>query len=139
MGVGYERDIVAAVEAGIDMFDCVLPTRNGRSASAFTRSGRMNLRNARFREDDLPIEPGCPCLACSGDQPLSGDRQRGFSRAYLRHLFQAEEMLGPILVSVHNIQHFQSLMLDIRRAIRDDAWPSLFRDWPVLEDPAQKG
>jgi tRNA-guanine family transglycosylase len=73
------------------------------------------------------------------DHPLSGDQKGGFSKAYLRHLFQAEEMLGPILVSVHNIQHFQSLMLDIRRAIRDDAWPSLVRDWPVLGDPALKG
>ena len=139
MGVGYERDIMEAVLAGVDMFDCVLPTRNGRSATAFTRQGRINLRNARFREDDAPLEPGCPCLACRVDHPLSGDQKGGFSRAYLRHLFQAEEMLGPILVSVHNIQHFQSLMLDIRRAIRDDAWPSLVRDWPVLGDPALKG
>ena len=139
MGVGYERDIVEAVHAGIDMFDCVLPTRNGRSATAFTRRGRINLRNARFKEDDQPLEPGCPCLACSADHPLSMAREGGFSRAYIRHLFLAEEMMGPILVSLHNIQHFQSLMLDIRRAIRDDAWPSLERDWPVLGDPALKG
>ena len=136
MGVGYERDLVRAVASGVDMFDCVLPTRNGRTASAFTRSGRINLKNARFKDDSLPIDPCCPCLACSGtpgslevDQESPGG---GFSRAYLRHLFLAEEMLGPILVSMHNIQHFQSLMLDIRRAIRDDAWLSLERDWPVL-------
>ena len=136
MGVGYERDLVRAVTSGVDMFDCVLPTRNGRTASAFTREGRINLKNARFKDDSLPIDPCCPCLACAGtpgslevdlDQPGGG-----FSRAYLRHLFLAEEMLGPILVSMHNIQHFQSLMLDIRRAIRDDAWLSLERDWPVL-------
>ena len=139
MGVGYERDIVEAVHAGIDMFDCVLPTRNGRSATAFTRRGRLNLRNARFKEDDQPLEPGCPCLACCPDHPLSMGRKGVFSRSYIRHLFLAEEMMGPILVSLHNIQHFQSLMLDIRKAIRDDAWPLLERDWPVLGDPALKG
>jgi queuine tRNA-ribosyltransferase len=121
MGVGYERDVVAAVQAGVDMFDCVLPTRNGRTGHAFTRSGRIQLRNATHREHTGPIDPKCDCLACAG----------GFGRAYLRHLFQADEMLGPILVSIHNIRHFQRLMLDIRRAIREDAW-SLFRQaWPV--------
>jgi queuine tRNA-ribosyltransferase len=121
MGVGYERDIVAAVQAGVDMFDCVLPTRNGRTGHAFTRTGRIQLRNAIHRESTAPIDPDCDCLACAG----------GFGRAYLRHLFQADEMLGPILVSIHNIRHFQRLMLDIRRAIREDAW-SLFRQaWPV--------
>jgi queuine tRNA-ribosyltransferase len=92
MGVGYERDLVAAVRAGVDMFDCVLPTRNGRNAQAFTRSGRLHLRNARFAEDDEIIEAGCDCETCSG----------GFTRAYLRHLFIAGEMLGPTLVSAHN-------------------------------------
>ena len=118
------------------MFDCVLPTRNGRTASAFTREGRINLKNARFKDDSLPLDPRCTCLACAGTPgSLEVDLDHpegGFSRAYLRHLFLAEEMLGPILVSMHNIQHFQSLMLDIRRAIRDDAWLSLERDWPVL-------
>lgn len=125
MGVGYERDIVAAVRAGVDMFDCVLPTRNGRNANVFTRAGRLHLRNAKYREDDMVIEPGCDCLACAG-----GDG--GFSRAYLRHLFNCGEMLGPILASIHNIRHFQRLMLDIRQAIRDDAWSSFHRSWPVL-------
>ena len=113
---------MTAVRSGIDMFDCVLPTRNGRNGQAFTREGRLNLRNAVFAEDDGVIEPGCGCAACSG----------GFSRAYLRHLMHAGEMLGPILVSQHNIRHFQSLMLDIRRAIRDNAWSLLFGGWPVL-------
>lgn len=122
MGVGYERDIVAAVRAGVDMFDCVLPTRNGRNANIFTRIGRLHLRNAAYREDDRVIEEGCDCEACSG----------GFTRAYLRHLFIAKEMLGPILASLHNIRHFQRLLLDIRRAIRDDAWSCLHRSWPVL-------
>jgi len=122
MGVGYEGDIVAAVRAGIDMFDCVLPTRNGRNGNVFTRTGRLHLRNASLREDDSPLDADCACAACAG----------GFSRAYLRHLFATGEMLGPILASIHNITHFQSLMLDIRRAIRDDAWPWLFGRWPVL-------
>ena len=122
MGVGYERDIVMAVAAGVDMFDCVLPTRNGRNANAFTPQGPIRLRNARFAEDSLPIDPSCDCEACAG----------GFSRAYLRHLFMADEMLGPTLVSAHNIRHFQRLMLDIRTAIREDAWSSLLVAWPCI-------
>ncbi|MEM9914079.1 MAG: tRNA guanosine(34) transglycosylase Tgt [Planctomycetota bacterium] len=120
MGVGYERDIVAAVRAGVDMFDCVLPTRNGRNASAFTSNGLIRLRNAKFADDPRPIEPGCDCEAC-----------RGFSRSYIRHLFQANEMLGGILVSLHNLRHFQRLLLDIRGAIRDNAWSALAQRWPV--------
>jgi queuine tRNA-ribosyltransferase len=123
MGVGYERDIVTAVRAGVDMFDCVLPTRNGRNAGAFTRSGRIQLRNARYREDDSVVDAQCDCPACAG----------GFSRAYLRHLFMSGEMLGPVLLSQHNLRHFQRLMLDIRGAIRDDAWSSLYQAWPVLQ------
>jgi queuine tRNA-ribosyltransferase len=111
MGVGYEWDIVAAVRAGADMFDCVLPTRNGRNACAFTRSGRIRLRNAQYRGDDGVIEPDCDCGTCAA----------GFSRAYLRHLFMAREMLGPILVSLHNIRHFQRLMLDIRQPVLNAA------------------
>lgn len=122
MGVGYERDIVMAVAAGVDMFDCVLPTRNGRNANAFTREGPIRLRNACHAEDPRPIDPSCDCEACGG----------GFSRAYLRHLFAAEEMLGPTLVSIHNIRHFQRLMIDVRAAIRDDAWPWLLSAWPCL-------
>lgn len=121
MGVGYERDIVAAVRAGVDMFDCVLPTRNGRNASAFTSTGLIRLKNAKFARDPGPIEEGCDCAACAG----------GFSRSYLRHLFQAGEMLGGILVSLHNLRHFQRLLLDIRGAIRDNAWSDLARRWPV--------
>jgi queuine tRNA-ribosyltransferase len=86
-------------------------------------AGRLHLRNARFREDDAVIEDGCDCAACAG----------GFSRAYLRHLFASGEMLGPILASVHNIRHFQRLMLDIRRAIREDVWSWLVRSWPVID------
>jgi len=155
MGVGYERDIVAAVRAGVDMFDCVLPTRNGRNAVAFTPTGPIRLKNAKFRDDPRPIVEGCDCLACGGDrggnrgQGAVGPRglvedvhsapgplgpsapSSGFSRSYLRHLFKADEMLGPTLVSLHNLRHFQRLLLDIRRAIRDNDWSFLARDWPV--------
>jgi queuine tRNA-ribosyltransferase len=125
MGVGYERDILLAVRAGVDMFDCVLPTRNGRNACAFTRTGPLRLRNAVYARDPQVIEPGCDCPACApGSRP-------GFSRSYLRHLFQAGEMLGPILVSAHNLRHFQRYMLDIRRAIAENNWSLIDRAWPV--------
>ncbi len=136
MGVGYERDLVAAVRAGVDMFDCVLPTRNGRNANAFTAAGQIRLRNARFAEDDGPLDADCDCPVCRPSAhgwPTPDDRP--FSRAYLRHLFIAREMLGPILVSLHNVRHFQRLMVDIRSAIRDDAWPALEARWPVLTRP----
>lgn len=142
MGVGYECDIVAAVKAGVDMFDCVLPTRNGRNGNAFTRAGRLHLRNASHAEDLRVIEPGCDCLACAGvvaaghgvdhvESSVAGVQEGGYSRAYLRHLFLADEMLGPILVSIHNVRHFQRLLLDIRRAIAEDDWPFFHRNWPV--------
>lgn len=132
MGVGYERDIVSAVRAGIDMFDCVLPTRNGRNANAFTRTGQIRLRNAGFEADSGPIDAGCDCAACdpSGAGVEVSDRPV-FSRGYIRHLFRAEEMLGPMLVSLHNVRHFQRLMLDIRQAVREDDWLGLARRWPV--------
>lgn len=144
MGVGYERDIVAAVCAGVDMFDCVLPTRNGRNASAFiqrpehepvgadgVRRGQIRLRNARFAEDDLPLEPGCDCPACApGAHGWPAPGGGVFSRAYIRHLFMCEEMLGPVLVSLHNLRHFQRLMIDVRRAIANDDWLRFARDWP---------
>ncbi|MBM4108834.1 MAG: tRNA guanosine(34) transglycosylase Tgt [Phycisphaerae bacterium] len=122
MGVGYERDILGAVLAGVDMFDCVLPTRNGRNAFAFTPTGPIRLRNQAHAEDPGAIDPGCDCQACGG----------GFSRAYLRHLFQAEEMLGPILVSLHNLRHFQRLMAEVRAAIDGDGWAGLAGRWPIV-------
>ena len=109
MGVGYPRDILEAVKRGVDMFDCVLPTRNGRNALAFTYDGPMRLRNAQYISDARPLEAGCDCTCC-----------REFSRGYIRHLFSVGEMLGPTLVSVHNVRFFQRWMLDIRRAIRDN-------------------
>lgn len=108
MGVGFPRDIVTAVASGIDMFDCVIPTRNGRNAYAFTAGGAIRIRNAKYTRDEGPIEPGCDCYTC-----------RTFTRAAIRHYFFASEMLGPILVSLHNIRFFQRLMTDIREAIRE--------------------
>lgn len=106
MGVGFPRDIVAAVATGVDMFDCVMPTRNGRNAYAFTAQGPLRLKNSQMRRDSGPIEEGCDCYAC-----------RTFTRGAIRHYFFAAEMLGPILVSVHNTRFYQRLMEDIRRAI----------------------
>jgi queuine tRNA-ribosyltransferase len=106
MGVGFPRDIAAAVAAGVDMFDCVLPTRNGRNAYAFTAAGPLRLRNSKYISDANPIETGCDCYACTH-----------FSRGAIRHFFFAAEMLGPVLVSVHNMRFYQRFMADIRRAI----------------------
>jgi queuine tRNA-ribosyltransferase len=109
MGVGFPRDIIAAVREGVDMFDCVMPTRNGRNAYAFTGSGPLRLRNSNLARDTGPIEPGCDCYAC-----------RNFTRGAIRHYFFAGEMLGPVLTSVHNIRFFQRLMADVRQSIRED-------------------
>jgi queuine tRNA-ribosyltransferase len=106
MGVGRPEDILAAVRAGVDLFDCVLPTRNGRNAQAFTADGPVRLRNAAHRRDPRPLESGCPCYTC-----------RAFSRAYLHHLFLAQEMLGPTLLSLHNVAFYCRLLDDVRRAI----------------------
>ncbi|MEM7576384.1 MAG: tRNA guanosine(34) transglycosylase Tgt [Planctomycetota bacterium] len=126
MGVGYPADIVAAVRAGVDMFDCVLPSRNGRNGHAFLPDGVIRLRNAKHAHDSGPIEPGCDCPACQ----LRDDGSPRFSRSYIRHLFAAGEMLGPILVSLHNQRLYQRLMLDIRAAIADDAWLAFAKRWP---------
>ncbi|MBR0657882.1 tRNA guanosine(34) transglycosylase Tgt [Neoroseomonas oryzicola] len=106
MGVGTPSDLVGAVRRGIDMFDCVMPTRSGRTGRAYTRRGVLNIRNARHAEDDSPLDPDCSCPAC-----------RRHSRAYLHHLFKAGEMLGPMLLTWHNIQYYQDLMADLRTAI----------------------
>ncbi len=106
MGVGRPEDILAAVGRGIDMFDCVLPTRNGRNAMAFTSFGPLKLRNACHKRDSAPLESGCPCPTC-----------KHYSRAYLHHLFLADEMLGPTLLSLHNLAYYSRLMADIRQAL----------------------
>jgi queuine tRNA-ribosyltransferase len=130
MGVGYPRDILAAVACGVDMFDCVLPTRNGRNAFAFTPAGALRLRNSRYIRDAGPIEADCDCYAC-----------RHFSRGAIRHFFFAGEMLGPMLVSAHNIRFYQRLMADIRRAIGAGTFGELWRTDPrrLLEPAADNG
>ena len=107
MGVGMPSDIIAAVAAGVDMFDCVLPTRNGRNGFAFTAGGAVRLRNSCHSEDTAPLEEGCDCYCC-----------RNFTRAAIRHFFNVGEMLGPTLVSIHNIRFFQRLMADIHSHIK---------------------
>jgi queuine tRNA-ribosyltransferase len=106
MGVGTPDDLVGGVQRGIDMFDCVMPTRAGRTARAYTSSGVLNLRNARHADDPAPIDPECPCTACTRH-----------SRAYLHHLFRAAEMLGPMLLTQHNVTYYQTVMRGLREAI----------------------
>jgi queuine tRNA-ribosyltransferase len=106
MGVGMPDDILGAVARGIDLFDCVVPTRAGRTARAYSRAGVFNLRNARFATDDRPLDPACACPLCTRH-----------SRAYLHHLFRAGEMLGPMLLTWHNLHYYQDLMRGIRAAI----------------------
>jgi len=106
MGVGKPADLVGAVLRGIDMFDCVLPTRSGRTAQAFTRRGTVNLRNARHADDPAPLDPQCLCPACTG-----------FSRAYLHHLSRGGEILGSMLLTAHNLRYYADLMAAMRAAI----------------------
>jgi len=109
MGVGRPIDLIEGVLRGIDLFDCVMPTRNGRNATAFTSHGALKLRNLKHQRDSAPLDSNCGCPVC-----------RGFSRAYLRHLFICGEMLGPILLSLHNIAYYQNLLCELRNAIRED-------------------
>lgn len=118
MGAGYPENIIAAVRLGVDLFDCVLPTRNGRTGTAFVSDGRVVIRNARYADDPGPLDENCGCATC-----------RGYSRAYLRHLFIAGEALGPRLLTLHNTHFFQNLMSGIREAIsrnRFEAWAAAF-------------
>ena len=120
MGVGTPADLIAAVRAGVDMFDCVLPTRNGRNAFAFRAEGPLRLRNSAHADSETPLDPDCDCYCC-----------RTYTRAALRHFFQANEMLGPILVTLHNLTFFQRLMARMRSLIEADA----FAAWARRELP----
>jgi len=113
MGVGTPEDIVAAVAAGVDMFDCVLPTRNARNGWLFTRRGDIKIRNARYRTDSRPLDDACTCPTC-----------RGFSRAYLHHLQRVNEILGARLNTIHNLHYYLSLLAELREAIAADALPA---------------
>ncbi|MGE0746026.1 MAG: tRNA guanosine(34) transglycosylase Tgt [Rhodospirillales bacterium] len=126
MGAGMPEDIVGAVMRGIDMFDCVLPTRSGRTGQAFVRTGKLNMRNARHAEDRGPLDPDCCCPAC-----------RGYSRAYLHHLFMAKEMLGAILLTTHNLHYYQDLMAGLRGAIEAGALAAFARDFAARRAPAE--
>ncbi len=118
MGVGFPEDLVAAVERGVDLFDCVAPTRNGRNGSAFTPDGPVNIRNAEHRADPRPLDATCDCEACTT-----------FSRGYLRHLFVAEELLGLRLLSLHNVRYLIRLAEDMRAAIRRNAFGPWAAEW----------
>jgi queuine tRNA-ribosyltransferase len=130
MGAGYPEDIIAAVGRGVDMFDCVLPTRNGRTGTAFTSTGRVVIRNAKYTDDRAPLDQSCDCYTC-----------RTFTRAYLRHLFIADEALGPRLLTLHNVRFFLGLVAGIRQAIaRGDflAWTGAFLSRYRSAEPAEE-
>ncbi len=126
MGVGKPDDIVEAVIRGIDMFDCVLPTRSGRTGQAFTADGPINIRNAGHAEDKEPLEAGCPCPACSR-----------YSRAYLHHLVRSGEILGAMLMTEHNLWFYQRMMQGLREAIGEGRLAAHARDF--LERYRQRG
>ena len=132
MGVGKPSDLVGAVERGVDMFDCVLPTRSGRTDQAFTRRGQVNIRNARHKDDPRPLDPDCSCYACAN-----------YSRAYLHHLAQAKEILGLTLLTWHNLHYYQELMAGMRAAIEGGtfaAFKQAFEDGEAAGDiPAIEG
>ncbi len=123
MGVGKPSDIVGAVLRGIDMFDCVLPTRSGRTGQAFTTRGTVNLRNSRHIGDKRPIDENCSCPACTK-----------FSRGYLHHLFKSEEILGSMLLTWHNLQYYQDLMLEIRSAIKTKSFDTFVNNFNLNQE-----
>jgi queuine tRNA-ribosyltransferase len=117
MGVGTPEDLVEGVTQGVDMFDCVMPTRNARNGHLFTRFGDLKIRNAKHRSDLRPIDESCRCYACAGQSSADGSVSGGFSRAYLHHLDRCGEMLGPMLASIHNLHTYVKLMADVRQAL----------------------
>ena len=118
MGVGKPSDLVGAVARGVDMFDCVLPSRSGRTGQAFTRGGAVNIKNARHKDDDRPLDAACGCPACTH-----------YSRAYLHHLFKAEEVQGLMLLTWHNLQYYQDLMASMRGAIEDGVFAHFAKEF----------
>jgi queuine tRNA-ribosyltransferase len=127
MGVGRPQDLLEAIARGIDLFDCVIPTRNGRNALAFTDDGPLRLRNLKHERDPRPLEQDCPCPACR------------HSRGYLRHLFQAGEMLGPILLTLHNLTYYQRLVVQAREAISADRYRSFMAEKMARWGPSLSG
>ena len=117
MGVGTPEDLVDGVACGVDMFDCVMPTRNARNGHLFTRFGDLKIRNARHKSDERPLDLTCACYACKGSTRADGTVSGGFSRAYLHHLDRCGEMLGPMLASIHNLHYYVKLMSEVRQAL----------------------
>ena len=120
MGVGYPEDIVEAVAAGVDMFDCVLPTRNARNGNLFTSRGRLIIKHARWRSDKRPLDEDCTCFTC-----------QNYSRAYLRHLYVAKDSLASRLLSIHNLHYYQRLMARIRRSVEEGTFADVLA-WLTL-------
>ncbi|MCA9120223.1 MAG: tRNA guanosine(34) transglycosylase Tgt [Planctomycetaceae bacterium] len=116
MGVGTPKDLVEAIRRGVDMFDCIIPSHNGRNALAYTDGGRLRMRNLCHQRDERPLEEGCPCPACQ------------HSRGYIRHLFLANEMLGPILLTAHNVTYYQRLVAEARAAIANDSYMDFYHE-----------
>ncbi|MDH4375736.1 MAG: tRNA guanosine(34) transglycosylase Tgt [Ramlibacter sp.] len=117
MGVGTPEDLVEGVAQGVDMFDCVMPTRNARNGHLFTRFGDLKIRNARHRSDERPLDETCSCYACRGVTSPDGSVSGGFSRAYLHHLERCGEMLAPMLASIHNLHYYLNLMSEVRQSL----------------------
>ncbi len=117
MGVGTPEDLVEGVASGVDMFDCVMPTRNARNGHMFTRFGDLKIRNARYKTDEQPVDPTCSCYTCKGRTMPDGTTSGGFSRAYMHHLDRCGEMLGPMLSSIHNLHYYLNLMQEVRDAL----------------------
>ena len=117
MGVGTPEDLVEGVASGVDMFDCVMPTRNARNGHMFTRFGDLKIRNARYKSEDAPVDMTCSCYTCKGRTMLDSTTSGGFSRAYMHHLDRCGEMLGPMLSSIHNLHYYLNLMQEVRDAL----------------------
>ena len=124
MGTGTPGDLVASVARGVDMFDCVLPTRNARNGTLFTSRGKLAIKNARYADDPSPLDPDCACYTCTR-----------FSRAYLRHLFLAKEMTARTLNTIHNLHFYQELMRRIREAIEGDRYQAFARELTDIDNP----
>jgi queuine tRNA-ribosyltransferase len=129
MGVGTPEDLIEGVTQGVDMFDCVMPTRNARNGHLFTRFGDLKIRNARHRTDERPLDESCSCYACRGTTESTGAVTGGFSRAYLHHLERCGEMLGPMLATIHNLHYYLNLMREVREALEAGRFAAFVRQF----------
>jgi queuine tRNA-ribosyltransferase len=122
---------VQGVADGVDMFDCVMPTRNARNGTVFTRYGDLKLRNARHKSDQGPLDPTCSCYTCAGHTRSDGSPSGGFSRAYLHHLDRCGEMLGPMLTTIHNLHYYLNLMSEVRMALEQGQFAAFRRQFAL--------